>query len=365
MNKKSLKELNLEELWQLFPIRLEPYNPLWESWGREEIGFLKDLLTDYDPDINHIGSTAIPGIMAKPIIDILVETSDSEGWKDIQEIMEAAGYILMAESGERMSFNKGYTIDEYEEKVFHIHFHINGDNAEIEFRDFLRITPSLAGDYEDLKKSLLPEFKNNRDGYTEAKTEFVCNILEMSRHGQWLPEKHITVSEALAHKLSLIEISGIGMWASEFDKNKDFLWRMSFSDDRRTAVNSLWALTHLRKTDTEWLQRVQGAIIYRLLKEQDNSKKRIFLQLLREQTFDANLPQTISLLDYCFSKINSECEPYAVRCFSLYVAFKICKGYPELTAELQEILNLLSVQSLSPGLRSALRQVKKKISRLK
>ena len=79
----------------------------------------------------------------------------------------------MSESDSRISFNKGYTPAGYADKVFHIHFHRIGDNDEILFRDFLIAHPEVAEEYEKLKLSLLPKYKNDRDGYTEAKTKFV------------------------------------------------------------------------------------------------------------------------------------------------------------------------------------------------
>ena len=92
--------------------------------------------------------------------------------------MECGGYICMAESDNRISFNKGYTPAGYAEKVFHIHFHKTGDNDEILFRDYLIAHPEVAKEYEILKLSLLPKYKNDRDGYTEAKSEFVLQIIK-------------------------------------------------------------------------------------------------------------------------------------------------------------------------------------------
>ena len=95
--------------------------------------------------------------------------------------MDSNGYICMSESGSRLSFNKGYTPQGYADKVFHIHFHRIGDNDENFFRDYLIANPKIAREYEKLKLSLLPEFSNNRDGYTEAKTEFVRHVTEKAK----------------------------------------------------------------------------------------------------------------------------------------------------------------------------------------
>jgi len=174
---KTLKDMTLEELWQLFPIVLSPHQPQWQDWAKEEINILAEVLSEYSPVINHIGSTAISGIQAKPIIDILVEISPDADWQHVRAEMETAGYICMSTSETRMNFNKGYTPKGYAERVFHIHFHAIGDNDEILFRDFLNSHPESAQEYEALKISLLPRYRNNRDGYTEAKTDFVKKIV--------------------------------------------------------------------------------------------------------------------------------------------------------------------------------------------
>lgn len=181
MSQRNLKDMTLAELWELFPIVLAANNPDWPEWANEEVLELSTLLRDYNPIINHIGSTAIPGIQAKPIIDILVEINPDADWQLIREKMEAAGYICMSVSDSRMSFNKGYTPAGYADKVFHIHFHISGDNDEIRFRDYLIAHPEVAKEYEILKLSLLPKYRNDRDGYTEAKTAFVRSVVDIAK----------------------------------------------------------------------------------------------------------------------------------------------------------------------------------------
>ncbi len=176
-NTMGLREMTLEELWELFPIELVPHNEYWMVWAEDEIGILSALLSGFSPRISHIGSTAIPGIVAKPIVDILVEMPEESDWMEARRILESAGYICMSSSGSRMSFNKGYTPEGYAEKVYHIHLHHYGDNDEIFFRDYLASHPDTAKEYESLKLSLLPEYRNNRDGYTEAKTHFVKDII--------------------------------------------------------------------------------------------------------------------------------------------------------------------------------------------
>lgn len=178
---KPLQNLTLTELWELFPIVLSPHNPQWPEWAKEEIDALSAVLSAYTPIISHIGSTAIPDIQAKPIIDILVEIDPGADWQRIKDEMEAAGYICMAVTDTRMSFNKGYTPRGYAEKVFHIHIRATGDNDEIYFRDYLLTHPDVAREYETLKLGLLPKYRNDRDGYTEAKTDFVRRITDLAK----------------------------------------------------------------------------------------------------------------------------------------------------------------------------------------
>lgn len=178
---KRLQDLTLAELWELFPIVLCPYNPLWPEWAKMEIEALSSLLSVHTPIINHIGSTAIPNIQAKPIIDILVEVNPDIYWQLIKNEMESAGYICMSVTDTRMSFNKGYTPGGYADKVFHIHIRATGDNDEIYFRDYLLAHPDVAREYETLKLGLLPKYRNDRDGYTEAKTDFVRRITDLAK----------------------------------------------------------------------------------------------------------------------------------------------------------------------------------------
>lgn len=180
-NRKPLEDMTLKELWELFPIVLIPHRTEWKEWADSEMAELFAILGPFSPTINHIGSTAIPLIQAKPIVDILVELPDVYDLNSVRRILEENGYICMSVAKNRMSFNKGYTPDGYAERVFHIHVHRIGDNDEIYFRDYLISHPDIAKEYEALKLGLLPTYRNNRDGYTEAKSEFVKCIINQAK----------------------------------------------------------------------------------------------------------------------------------------------------------------------------------------
>lgn len=172
---KKLSEMSLEELWQLFPIILTGHQEVWSDWYAEEKDILASLLPE-NAVIHHIGSTAIEGIWAKPIVDILIEVPEVRDLLVAKDVLVSNGYICMSQDEKRISLNKGYTENGFAEKVFHIHLRISGDNDEIAFRDYLNTHSGVAREYEKLKLSLWKQYEHDRDGYTKEKTEFVTKI---------------------------------------------------------------------------------------------------------------------------------------------------------------------------------------------
>lgn len=169
---KKLSEMTLEELWQLFPIFLTEHNPNWANWYNEEVEQLKSILPS-DTVYHHIGSTAVNGIMAKPIIDILIVVNSTYRLKQAASLLQNHGCIVMSATENRISLNKGYTENGFAEKVFHFHIRLQGDTDEIYFRNFLNAHPDIAKEYERLKLRLWEEYEHDRDAYTNAKTDFV------------------------------------------------------------------------------------------------------------------------------------------------------------------------------------------------
>lgn len=177
---KKLSEMSLEELWKLFPIYLAEHQPCWKEWFTAEENFLKNIFPK-TCRISHIGSTAISSIRAKPIIDILVEIPKNFKLSDCKKLIVKSGYICMSETSGRISFNKGYTEKGFAEKVFHLHLRYIGDNDELYFRDYLIEHTNIAVEYEKMKLKLWKEYEFNRDGYTNAKTEFIQKYTEKAK----------------------------------------------------------------------------------------------------------------------------------------------------------------------------------------
>lgn len=185
---KKLSEMTLEELWQLFPIFLTEHDPSWSEQYDEEASELKKLLPS-GVVFHHIGSTAIDGIMAKPIIDMIVAVDSRERAQEVASILQAHWYILMSASADRISLNKGYTENGFADRVFHLHVRLKNDVDEIYFRDYLNANPQIAKEYEALKLSLWKKYEHDRDAYTDAKTEFVKRFTEIAKNDGTIPQK--------------------------------------------------------------------------------------------------------------------------------------------------------------------------------
>lgn len=178
--KKKLQDMSLEELWKLFPIRLTAHRESWTDWYNEEVEKLKNKLPN-DCEYYHIGSTAINGIMAKDIVDILVCIPKKYNIYDCANAINIEGYNIMNSTAERISLNYGYTEDGYAEKVFHIHMQYSGIKDEVYFRDYLNCFPEIAKEYEQLKLNLCKQYEFDRDSYTNAKSDFVKKYTDIAK----------------------------------------------------------------------------------------------------------------------------------------------------------------------------------------
>ncbi len=177
----NLKDLTKKQLWQLFPVVLSAPSDKWKEDFIGEEALLKKELKDNVKRISHIGSTAISGIFSKSVVDILVEAHLNADMSIIKDKIINCGYICMAESSKRISFNKGYTLKGYLDKVFHLHLVYFGDNDELYFRDYLFDNPSVAKQYEKLKICLAEKYKYDRDEYTSQKAAFVTKYTDIAK----------------------------------------------------------------------------------------------------------------------------------------------------------------------------------------
>ena len=141
---------------------------------------------------------------------------------------------------------------------------------------------------------------------------------------------------------------------------KEGLYQLTLDDDRRVAVNALWTFTHFAADDNVWLFAKHDQLIDRCLKEKDATKLRLMLNLLLRQPFDEEAIRT-DFTDFCLTQLADPKSPYAVRAQCIKLAYEQMRYWPELLNELRQTLEMISCEPLSPGLRSAWRQVMKKL----
>lgn len=166
----------------------------------------------------------------------------------------------------------------------------------------------------------------------------------------------------LSHRLSMDEINDICLLVQGEQNHslKELLYQLTFDADRRVATNALWVFTHFSAVDNEWLYAKHDQLIDRCLKEQDAIKLRLMLNLLLRQPYAEEAIRT-DFIDFCLMRLADPKSPYAVRTQCIKLAYEQMRFWPELLNELRQTLEMISCEPLSPGLRSAWRQVMKKL----
>jgi GrpB-like predicted nucleotidyltransferase (UPF0157 family) len=182
---KPLDQLKPEELRRLFPVILSEYNRGWPDQFAAEKARIECTLGSYMVRrISHIGSTAVPGLVAKPTIDILLEVQETVDRDRLVRWFAAMGYGYIPQPQKPppgMFFMKGYTQDGFRGQAFHVHVRFSSDWNELYFRDYLIRHPDTAWRYVALKRRLKEEFEFDRDAYTDRKGEFVRSVVKRAR----------------------------------------------------------------------------------------------------------------------------------------------------------------------------------------
>lgn len=181
--KKRIEELVREE------VAIVPYDPAWPKMFEDEASFLRNKLPkNLIKRIEHFGSTAVHGLSAKPIIDILVEvTSLEETKKQIVPILEAEWYEYFwrpVRGNDGPPYYAWFIKRNSEGKRTH-HIHMVEADSErwidLYFRDYLRQFPAEAGKYAKLKVKLSKKYPNDRVKYTDGKTSFILSVTKKAK----------------------------------------------------------------------------------------------------------------------------------------------------------------------------------------
>ncbi len=193
--KKHVSELTAEEFQKTFPITLEAHNPRYKEWYEAEKASVLSVVDERDvARINHIGSSAVENLVAKPVVDILLEIDGCCQVEKLQEKLKTIGYgveiATRAENPFRLLLAKGMTCDGFASRVYLLHVRYLGDWNELYFRDYLLAHPEVAEEYGQLKTRILRDIESGKiqrmpngqpNGYSQAKFAFVERVSALAK----------------------------------------------------------------------------------------------------------------------------------------------------------------------------------------
>ena len=159
-------------------IELVPHSAHWPQLFQAEKVALSPLLAPWlCGDIEHIGSTAVPGLLAKPVIDLMAPVVSLEASLPAIDVLTRSGYAHADYQSHAMHW---FCKPSPALRTHHLHL-VPMDSGlwreRIAFREALRQSPTLAEEYGELKKRLAAQFRHDREGYTAGKTQFVQRLL--------------------------------------------------------------------------------------------------------------------------------------------------------------------------------------------
>ncbi|MES5929838.1 GrpB family protein [Bacillus cereus group sp. MG9] len=170
-----------------------PYKSEWSKEFQNLGDSLRSVLGDVAIRIDHIGSTSIPGLAAKPIIDIQISVNSLELLDSFKKPLKSLGFIYRADNSDR---SKSYFREIPDSKRTHIHVRREGSWPEqlaLLFRDYMRTHPEDCKQYGELKYRLAEKYTNNRHMYTESKDPLIWEILrkadKWSQNIGWIPQR--------------------------------------------------------------------------------------------------------------------------------------------------------------------------------
>jgi GrpB-like predicted nucleotidyltransferase (UPF0157 family) len=167
-------------------LKIEPYDPRWPARFEDEAARLRRLLGSTALRIEHVGSTAVPGLAAKPVIDIQVSVASLEPAAALAQALTALGYTFVP-VGDFDQVYPFFTKPAEWPSSHHVHLCVVGGEQEarhLAFRDALRKNPVLADDYVKLKRALAAAHHGttlvSREDYSLAKSDFVERVLALA-----------------------------------------------------------------------------------------------------------------------------------------------------------------------------------------
>jgi GrpB-like predicted nucleotidyltransferase (UPF0157 family) len=166
-------------------VELVEYNPEWATLFQKEAQLIQNTIGRYVIAIEHIGSTAIPNLKAKPIIDILIGIESLKDSKEIISALETIDYQSFPENKlfpERIFFRKKISDTTQQQYNLHVTVHKNGYwDILLIFRDYLLAHPETTKEYELVKQHMATRFPNNRIAYGIGKEGYMISVIEKAK----------------------------------------------------------------------------------------------------------------------------------------------------------------------------------------
>ena len=164
-------------------VRLVVHQDEWINEAENTIKELKSLLGDTAIDIQHIGSTAIPLVHAKPIIDIVIGVQELNDIQSYIGVLQKKGFVFRGEDvpGQALLVKGDFEKDLRTHHIHVVKWNGSGWNNYINFRDFLNAFPEKALLYDSCKQKLAMQFSTNRKCYTEGKQKLINTFLEEAK----------------------------------------------------------------------------------------------------------------------------------------------------------------------------------------
>jgi GrpB-like predicted nucleotidyltransferase (UPF0157 family) len=170
------------------PVVVAPYDEAWPALFEEERDRIERAIGPWVEGIEHVGSTAVPGLAAKPVIDIMVGVKSLDDTPILVECLEATGYEYVPEFERQMPQRRYFRKLRQGRRTHQIHLVERSDAAfwdrHVLFRDYLRRHPGVAEEYALLKHEFSGRFREDRTAYTEAKTAFIREVVRRAGEGE-------------------------------------------------------------------------------------------------------------------------------------------------------------------------------------
>lgn len=168
-------------VWATEAIEIKVADPEWLSKGETEASRVRDLLAEYEVDaVEHIGSTSIPGLPAKPILDLMARIPSYDELESVIAKLGEHDWHYVPPELDGVPSRRFFVKVKQDKRECHLHLMRPGEakwDRQLRFRDILRERPELAKQYAELKTDLAERHGDDREAYTRAKTDFVQRVL--------------------------------------------------------------------------------------------------------------------------------------------------------------------------------------------